>query len=202
MISKLLLIVSLTLTIIPYILLLITYISSKKEKKITASENILKILENDSSINFIENKESIFSHYNIKRKIIKLSSKTYDSRTIFSLAVSSLLAGFSLINNKLINYLSYIINKLKIITILPIIAIILSIYVHTIADAKIAMFIIIILAVIEYIINYLITLAINNINIKDKDISKILNIFILNTKIYFIAVLIQILRLFLIILNI
>ena len=69
MISKLLLIVSLTLTIIPYILLLITYISSKKEKKITASENILKILENDSSINFIENKESIFSHYNIKRKI-------------------------------------------------------------------------------------------------------------------------------------
>lgn len=202
MISKLLLIVSLTLTIIPYLLLLITYLSSKKERNITASENILKILENDSSINFIENKESIFSHYNIKRKMIKLSNKTYDSKTIFSIAVSSLLAGFSLINNKLINYLSYIINKLKIITILPIIAIILSIYVHTIADAKIAMFIIIILAVIEYIINYLITLAINNINIKDKDISKILNIFILNTKIYFIAVLIQILRLFLIILNI
>ena len=202
MINNILLIVSIILIIIPYILLLITYLTNKKEKNITASENILKLLEDNNNINFVENKDSYFSHYNIKRKIIKLSSNTYDSKTYFSIALSSLLAVYSLINDKVINYLSYIIKKLKIITIIPIISIILSIYAHNIADCKIALVIIIIIAIIQYILNSLTYTSINNIKSKDNNINKILNIFLLNTKIYFIASLIQILRLVLIIIQI
>ena len=200
MINNILLIISICITLLGYILLLIAYITNKKEYKITASENILKILDSDNNINFIENKESNISHYNIKRKIIKLSPNTYDSKTYFSIALSSLLAGYSLINNKLINYLSYIINKLKIITILPIISILLSIYAKNIGDCKIAIVILLIISIIQYIINNLTEESINIINIKNNNINKILNIFLLNTKIYFISTLIQILRLFLIIL--
>ena len=202
MISNILLITAIILTIAPYLMLVITYLTSNKEYKITASENILKLLDNDNNINFIENKESYFSHYNIKRKMIKLSSNTYDSKKIFHIAVSSLLAGYSLINNKIINYLSYIINKLKIITIIPIISIILSIYAHSIKDAKIGLIILLIIGIIQYIINNLTTTAISNVNIKEERITKTLNIFLLNTKLYFICTLIQILRLVIIVLKI
>ncbi len=201
MLNQILLIISIIITTIPYLLLLITYITNKKETNITASENILKILENEDNINFVESKDNYFSHYNIKRRIIKLTSKTYDSKTIFSQATSSLLAGYSLINNNLINYLSKIINKLKIFTIIPLISLTLTILAHNTGDCKIALIIIIITAIIEYIIYNLTETAINNIK-PTKDTNKILKIFLLNTKLFFIGNLIQILRLIIIIMEI
>ena len=202
MISNIILIICIILTIVPYILLLITYFTNNKDYKITASENILKLLDNDNNINFIENKDSYFSHYNIKRRIIKLSSKTYDSKKYFHIAVSSLLAGYSLIKIKSMDYLSYIINNLKIITILPIISIILSIYARNTKDAKIAIIILVLIGIIQYLINTLTTLSINTVKIKEERINKILNVFLVNTKIYFICTLLQILRLVIVVLNI
>lgn len=202
MINKILLIIGIILTIVPYLILLITYISNRKKTNITTSDNIIKILKNDNKISFIESKDSFFSYYNIKRKIIKLSKETYDSNTYFHVALSSLLVGYSLINNNIINYLSYIINKLRIISIMPIISIILSIYASNIADSKIALIIIIIIAIIQYILNALTEIAVNNVKKNNTKINNILDTFLLTTKIYFIATLVQILRLVIIIIKI
>ena len=198
MISNILLIISITMVLIPYLLLFISYLSNKEEAKITASEMINKILK-DNNINYIEDKNIYFSHYNIKRKMIKLSTKTYYSNKYFSLAIASLLAGYSMINDKAITYLSKIINKLKIITIIPIISILLSIFAHTIKDSKIALILLIIIAIIEYIIYNLTETAIEKIKIKNNKINKIINTFTINNKIFFIATLIQILRIAIII---
>ena len=62
--------------------------------------------------------------------------------------------------------------------------------------------ILLIIGIIQYIINNLTTTAISNVNIKEERITKTLNIFLLNTKLYFICTLIQILRLVIIVLKI
>ena len=71
MASTIILIISLALVIYGYIKLLITYILNRNKKyKNKAYEVVIKLLDDESSINLIESKESSFSKYNIKRKIL------------------------------------------------------------------------------------------------------------------------------------
>ena len=109
MISNIILILGVGLTVILYLYIVIIYfINKKKEDSMTSSELVLKLLDNDASINLIESKESMFSKYNIKRKMVKLSESCYDSKNYFNLAIASLLSGYSLLNNNLLNYLGYV----------------------------------------------------------------------------------------------
>ena len=85
---------------------------------------------------------------------------------------------------------------------MPIISIILSIYASNIADSKIALIIIIIIAIIQYVLNALTEIAVNNVKKNNTKINNILDTFLLTTKIYFIATLVQILRLVIIIIKI
>ena len=69
MVSEIILIVCIVLTAILYMGIIMLYIvNRKKNTSITASEEVLKILDDEASINLIESRESIFSKYNIKRK--------------------------------------------------------------------------------------------------------------------------------------
>ena len=69
MISEIILIVCIVLTAILYMGIIMLYIVNRKNNtSATASEEVLKILDDEASINLIESKESIFSKYNIKRK--------------------------------------------------------------------------------------------------------------------------------------
>ena len=76
MISNVLLIISIILVILGYLIIIFTYLLNKnKTKDITASDQVLKILNDDNVINLIEDSDSYFSHYNIKRNIVKLAIK-------------------------------------------------------------------------------------------------------------------------------
>ena len=203
MISNILLILSIILVILGYLIIIFTYLLNKnKTKDITASDQVLKILNDDNVINLIEDSDSYFSHYNIKRNIVKLKSKTYNSKDIFSIAIASLLSGYSLTKNNILNYLSYIFKQLKFFSFSSAITIIISYIVTNAGDSKIAIIILLLIAIYQYILNDLNTKALEVINIKDKDINKILNILTKTTTIFFISTLIQIIRLIVIILNI
>ena len=203
MISNVLLIISIILVILGYLIIIFTYLLNKnKTKDITASDQVLKILNDDNVINLIEDSDSYFSHYNIKRNIVKLKSKTYNSKDVFSIAIASLLSGYSLTKNNILNYLSYIFKQLKFFSFSPAITIIISYIVTNAGDSKIAIIILLLIAIYQYILNDLNTKALEVINIKDKDINKILNILTKTTTIFFISTLIQIIRLIVIILNI
>ena len=203
MISYILLIISITLVIIGYLILIITYLLNKnKTKDVTAADQVEKILNDDNAINLIEDKDAYFSHYNIKRNIVKLKTKTYNSNDIFSISIASLLSGYSLAKNNTLNYISYIIKQLKFFTFTPLITIILSYIVTNSGDSKIAIVIFTIVVIYQYIINTLNTNAIDKIKIKSKDINNILNIITKISTLFFITTLIQIIRLVVIILNI
>ena len=75
MISNIILILGVALTVILYLYIVIIYfINRGKEDSMTSSELVLKLLDNDASINLIESKESMFSKYNIKRKWLSYQS--------------------------------------------------------------------------------------------------------------------------------
>lgn len=203
MVSEIILIVCIVLTAILYMGIIMLYIVNRKNNtSATASEEVLKILDDEASINLIESKESIFSKYNIKRKMVKLSSNTYDSNNSFKVAIASLLAGYSLTDNKLLNYIAYIFKELKFISFTSIISLLASIFVSNAGDAKISIILLIIIAVYLYILDVINNDAISKIKIEDNNVNKILNKFMIFSKVSFIITLIEIIRLVVIILGI
>lgn len=202
MINNIILILGVGLTVILYLYIVIIYfINRGKEDSMTSSELVLKLLDNDASINLIESKESMFSKYNIKRKMVKLSESCYDSKNYFNLAIASLLSGYSLLNNNLLNYLGYVFRELKFISFSPIIGVVVSLFVSNVGDSRIGIVILIIIAIYQYIINMLNTLAVSKVRVND-NVSRVLNKFVFVSKLAFIITLIEIIRLVVIILGI
>lgn len=202
MISNIILILGVGLTVILYLYIVIIYfINKRKEDSMTSSELVLKLLDNDASINLIESKESMFSKYNIKRKMVKLSESCYDSKNYFNLAIASLLSGYSLLNNNLLNYLGYVFKELKFISFSSIIGCAVSLFASNVGDSRIGIVILIIIAVYQYIINMLNTFAVAKVKVND-NISRVLNKFVFVSKLAFIITLIEIIRLVVIILEI
>ena len=92
-------------------------------RKVTDSDgfNITKdILSEYDSINIIENK-SIFTIYNLKRKVIKIASRHYYGNTLSDISIPLMEAGISASNSKYLNTFSKVINNLKYLYILPIV---------------------------------------------------------------------------------
>lgn len=125
------------------------------DKKVADSDgfNITKdIISKYNTINIIESK-NYFTMYNIKRKVIKLSSKCYYGNDISSISVALIEAGISVIDsdkNKYIDLFRNIFSNLKILYIFPIIAIFINHATYNISDAKVSMLFIIIFSVITY----------------------------------------------------
>ena len=68
--------------------------------------NITKdILEEYDSINIIENK-SVFTIYNIKRKVIKIASRCYYGNSVSDIAIPLMESGISGVDNKQNKYLN------------------------------------------------------------------------------------------------
>ena len=201
------------LALISYILIVFL----NKKKKITDSTgfDITKdILSDYDHINIIENK-SIFTVYNIKRRVIKLASKCYYGNTISDIGISLIEAGISAIDNyknKFINFLRSIISNLKLLYLLPILAIGINMMTYNVSDAKVSIVFIILFSMLQYFLidikgNAIIWIY-NNIKIvkevnKDskEKILKFINNIILIDKIIFISELLIIVRCVAIILN-
>ena len=212
---KLLLLISISLIIIFYLRIILIYLKTKKTniEDMTGFDLAKELTSNYDEINIVESKEINISKYNLKRKIIRFTKKDYNSNNLFTLSKSSLLAGYSLINyskDKNIQILSKIFPNISLLNISPLIAILISIFAQNKGDAKIAIILLIIILIYQYLIN-----EINNTSKEQTQnqlkhlltktnyslLEQTQNSFISLNKISFIVTLILILREVLIIIN-
>lgn len=129
-----------------------------KSKKISDDDgfNITKdIIQEYDMINIIEN-TGIISYYNLRRGVIKLSSKSYYGSDLSHISIGLMEAGVSVIDkkgNKFINIFKNIVSNLKILYIFPIITVIVNFITYTKGDAKIGLILVIISTLVIYMIN-------------------------------------------------
>lgn len=126
-----------------------------RRKKVTNSDgfNITKDLLNEyNSINIILNK-GYFTVYNVKRKVIKIANKCYYGNTISDISLSLIEAGISIVHNnknRFIEFTRKIIPNLKLLYILPLLAVFINSQTYNFSDAKASVVVFIIIAVINY----------------------------------------------------
>lgn len=201
MISNIFLLLGIFVILFYYFKILIIYIINKDKKgKISGSENVRRILNDDTVINVVENKSLIFSKYNIKRKMIKLSSSDYDGQSYFIKAVTSLLSGYAISNSKYLNIISYVFKEIKFITFSPLISIVLSLFVYNVGDAKIGVVLLGIILIYQYMLVMINGEAFNNIS--NSKVSNSIKVFVDSYTAFFVGSLILMLRLIVIILGI
>ncbi len=196
--KEILLIISILSTTISYLVILLLTLS-KKTSKSTAKEAVIKLTKDDNSIHLVESKDSYLNKYQIKRKMIKLKTKTYNSNKIFDVSIAYLFSGYTKLDNNIINNIGKIIPYIYSISLTPIITIIISSIINTSMDAKIGIIILLIIGIYQYIIYEQNIKAKEQIKIKDKNIEECLNKIILVSKIFFIITSLQILRMLLIV---
>lgn len=210
-----LLIICMVFLVIPYTRIMLIYFKTKKIESddITGFDLTKELTSNYDEINIIESKEINISKYNFKRNIIRLTEINYNSKDIFTLSISSFLAGYSLANlnkDKNIQLLSKIFPNIDYLNKSAILALLISILTNNIGDAKIGIVLLFIILIYQYLIN-----EINNISKEKtkKALKKLLtkenyllieivqNSFLALNKVSFITTLILILREILIIIN-
>ena len=215
MLINILLLISILLILIAYLNIVLKFIKTKNIKidNLTGFDLAKELTSNYDEINIVESRDINISKYNLKRRVIRLTTKDYNSNNINTLSKISLLSGYSLINlnkDKNIELLAKIFKSIDYLNKSPILAIIISLLVRKIGDAKIALILLIIISIYQYLINEINITSkeetTNNLKeiIKDNNYSileSIQNSYLLLNKISFITTLILILRLVLIIIN-
>lgn len=206
--NKILLIISIILIIVAYIRIILMYFKTKNMKinDLTGFDLAKELTLNYDEINIVESNEVNISKYNLKRKIIRFTNKDYNSNDIFTLSKSSFLSSYSLLHlnkDKNINLLSNLLPNIDYLNKSSILSLIISILTNRKGDAKIAIIILLLILIYQYLIN-----EINNTSIEltKKPLKKILskqnyillqetqNSFMTLNKISFITTLILLLR--------
>lgn len=201
MISKIIIIITALIIIYSYIRLAIMYLSfKKKELPTSAYERVIALTKENNGIHLVETK-STFNSYNIRRKVIKLNSSTYNSKGLFPNLIATIFSSYSLIDNNFLNILSKFNLSLRYLTIIPLLAIIVSSIVTTPADAKIALIILIIFLIYLYYLYDLNYQAISNLKEKPEELINDLNNYIMCSKLFFFAILLETLAISLILLG-
>lgn len=210
-----LLLISIILISISYLRIILTYFKTKKTNitNINGFDLAKELTSNYDEINIVESKEINISKYNLKRRIIKLTNKDYNSNNISTLSKVTFLSGYSLLTlnkDKNILVLSKILSSIDYLNKSSLLALLISILTKTAGDAKIAIILLLIILSYQYLINEI------NIASKDETIKPlkklltkesyniILNIedtYLSLNKISFITTLILLLRQVLIIIN-
>lgn len=215
MISNILLLISLILTLVAYTRIILNYLTTKsiKIKDITGFDLAKELTSNYDEINIVETKDKIISKYNLKRNVIRLTEKDYANNDIFTLTKSSLLSGYSLLNinkDKYITTLKSILPNIDYLNKSAPIALVISLFTNTKGDAKIAIILLLIILIYQYIIN---TININSKEETKNQLTKILknenytklekvqNNYLFLNQISFIATLILLLRIVFIIIK-
>ena len=105
---NLLLIISIILILVSYTRIILIYLSTKNINidDMNGFELAKEITLKYDEINIVESKEINISKYNFKRRVIRLTTKDYNSNNIFNLSKITLLSGYSLMNINNDKYLS------------------------------------------------------------------------------------------------
>ena len=190
--SNILLIISIILTLICYILIFISYLTSKNGSE-TAYEAVIRLTKEDNGLRLVESKDNILNKYQLKRKIIKLKEKTYSSKSYFSLSIAYLLSGYSKLKESSLEYLSKVIPYFYYLSFTPIISLVITLVIKTSMDAKIGIIFIIIL-IYQNILSNLNTKAIDLVKDDNRYITKYLNNIIFISKVFILSTIIQLIR--------
>lgn len=191
--SNILLIISIILTLICYILIFISSLTSKNGSE-TASEAVIRLTKEDNGLRLVESKDNILNKYQLKRKIIKLKEKTYSSKSYFSLSIAYLLSGYSKLKESSLEYLSKVIPYFYYLSFTPIISLVITLVIKTSMDAKIGIIIFIIILIYQNILSNLNTKAIDLVKDGNKYITKYLNNIIFISKVFILSTIIQLIR--------
>ena len=191
--SNILLIISIILTLICYIIIFISSLTSKNGSE-TAYEAVIRLTKEDNGLRLVESKDNILNKYQLKRKIIKLKEKTYSSKSYFSLSIAYLLSGYSKLKESSLEYLSKVIPYFYYLSFTPIISLVITLVIKTSMDAKIGIIIFIIILIYQNILSNLNTKAIDLVNDDNKYITKYLNNIIFISKVFILSTIIQLIR--------
>lgn len=191
--STILLIISIVLTLLCYILIFISSLTSKNGQE-TASEAVIRLTKEDNGLRLVESKDNILNKYQLKRKIIKLKEKTYSSKSYFSLSIAYLLSGYSKLKESSLEYLSKVIPYFYYLSFTPIISLVITLVIKTSMDAKISIIIFIIILIYQNILSNLNTKAIDLVKDDNKYITKYLNNIIFISKVFILSTIIQLMR--------
>lgn len=191
--SNILLIISIILTLICYIIIFISSLTSKKGSE-TAYEAVIRLTKEDNGLRLVESKDNILNKYQLKRKIIKLKEKTYSSKSYFSLSIAYLLSGYSKLKESSLEYLSKVIPYFYYLSFTPIISLVITLVIKTSMDAKIGIIIFIIILIYQNILSNLNTKAIDLVKDDNKYITKYLNNIIFISKVFILSTIIQLIR--------
>lgn len=191
--SNILLIISIILTLICYILIFISSLTSKNGSE-TAYEAVIRLTKEDNGLRLVESKDNILNKYQLKRKIIKLKEKTYSSKSYFSLSIAYLLSGYSKLKESSLEYLSKVIPYFYYLSFTPIISLVITLVIKTSMDAKIGIIIFIIILIYQNILSNLNTKAIDLVKDDNKYITKYLNNIIFISKVFILSTIMQLIR--------
>ena len=195
--SNILLIISIILTLICYILIFISSLTSKNGSE-TAYEAVIRLTKEDNGLRLVESKDNILNKYQLKRKIIKLKEKTYSSKSYFSISIAYLLSGYSKLKESSLEYLSKVIPYFYYLSFTPIISLVITLVIKTSMDAKIGIIIFIIILIYQNILSNLNTKAIDLVKDDNKYITKYLNNIIFISKVFILSTIIQLIRMIII----
>lgn len=190
---NILLIISIILTLICYILIFISSLTSKNGSE-TAYEAVIRLTKEDNGLRLVESKDNILNKYQLKRKIIKLKEKTYSSKSYFSLSIAYLLSGYSKLKESSLEYLSKVIPYFYYLSFTPLISLVITLVIKTSMDAKIGIIIFIIILIYQNILSNLNTKAIDLVKDDNKYITKYLNNIIFISKVFILSTIIQLIR--------
>jgi len=191
--STILLIISIVLTLLCYILIFISSLTSKNGSE-TAYEAVIRLTKEDNGLRLVESKDNILNKYQLKRKIIKLKEKTYSSKSYFSLSIAYLLSGYSKLKESSLEYLSKVIPYFYYLSFTPIISLVITLVIKTSMDAKIGIIIFIIILIYQNILSNLNTKAIDLVKDDNRYITKYLNNIIFISKVFILSTIIQLIR--------
>lgn len=151
--SIVLLYVSSFIIIMGFIIYLIMILNGKKDFSNVPGMDITTEMLNDfSGINVVLTKGK-FTYYDIKRKVVKLNSNCYYGKNLDNVAVSLIEAGI-LVNhrrgNKIIDIFKNIIPTLKLLYILPIVAIVVNFMTYNSVDGLFSLIVLLAFATLQY----------------------------------------------------
>lgn len=128
-----------------YLYYILIVLGNRNKISEESSFNIIKdLIHNYNSINVILN-EGIFTIYNIKRRVIKLSNKCYYGKSLSDVGISLMEAGISVIDNnkdREINFFRRFFSNLKWLYVIPLVVIFIISEINTTEDGVILGFLI------------------------------------------------------------
>ena len=163
------------------------------------------ITANYDNINIVESNDLLISQYHLKRNVIRLTKKSYGACDTFSLALASFLACLSLSDNVYLKWFRKLFPFMDFFNKSSLVMVIVSSFFYTKGDAKIGIFLGIIILVYQYFYLQIYSEVIDdvskrNIKMKDDIVSILKHLYSANT-LFFISSFIFILRFVLILLK-